>query len=264
MRRTFALLLMVCLFVLPGGNFAKAEPVDRQQYIFDYAELLTPQEREQLQSLASKLGAERETAFLIVTLKGTGHLDISEYIDEFYDNGAPGYDKPHGNTAMLTIDLMEKEVELTGFKKAEDYLDNDRMDQIRRKITPHLKEARYYESFSTFITTSHKYMGYEPGVDPENILFKWWFQVSVAIGVAGAVVFLMAYHSGGRVTVNQQTYLDGQRSRVVDQSDRYVRQTVTKRKKPSSNSRSSGGGGGGGSGRVTPGGHSRSSSRGKF
>jgi uncharacterized protein len=68
----------------------------------------------------------------------------------------------------------------------------------------------------------------------------------------------MAYRAGGRVTVNARTYMDSQRSKVVDQYDNFVRQTVTKQKKPSNNTNSGGGGG------VTRGGHSHSGSRGKF
>ncbi|UTW70336.1 hypothetical protein KHA80_07350 [Anaerobacillus sp. HL2] len=35
-------------------------------------------------------------------------------------------------------------------------LDNQRLDQIRSKITPDLSNGNYYKAFSAFITTSHK------------------------------------------------------------------------------------------------------------
>lgn len=259
-RIFISFVFLSALFSFPGW-IAKAEPVDRSQYIFDYANLLTNEERAALQSLASELGAERETAFLIITLNGTGRPNIEDYVNEFYDRGAPGYDRPHGNTAILTIDLLEKDVDLGGFKKAEVYLDDQRLDLIRERITPALTEGRYFEAFSDFIATAHDYMRYKPGVNPENILFQWWFQIAISIGLAAIIVFMMAYRSGGRVTINARTYLDSQRSRVIDRSDRYVRKSVTRQRKPSSNRSSSGGGGGGG---MTRGGHSRSGSRGKF
>ena len=40
----------------------------------------------------------------------------------------------------------------------------------------------------------------------------------------------MAYHSGGRVTVNHRTYEDKSTSGVVKQYDRYLRTTVTNAK----------------------------------
>jgi uncharacterized protein len=70
---------------------------------------------------------------------------------------------------------------------------------------------------------------------------------------------MMAYRSGGRVTVNAQTYMDANRSQVLDRYDNFVNQTVTRTKIQKNTS--TGGGGGGG---MTGGGRSHSGSRGKF
>ena len=48
--------------------------------------------------------------------------------------------------------------------------------------------------------------GIRPGVDPENLLFQTWFQLTISCIIGGVVVGMMAYHSGGRVTVNHRTY----------------------------------------------------------
>ncbi|MNE72309.1 hypothetical protein D3C80_1682370 [compost metagenome] len=104
-------------------------------------------------------------------------------------------------------------------------------------------------------------MGFEPGVNPDNILFNIWFQLGGALAIGGIVVGMMAYRSGGRVTVNRRTYEDASTSGIVDHQDRYIRTTVTKTKIEKSSGGGSGGGGGGG---VTSGGHSHSGSRGKF
>ena len=102
-------------------------------------------------------------------------------------------------------------------------------------------------------------MGFKPGVNPDNILFNIWFQLGGALVIGGIVVGLMAYRSGGRVTVNSHTYEDASTSGIVDRQDQYIRTTVTKRKIEKSSGSSSGGGGG-----ITGGGHSHSGSRGKF
>ncbi|WP_246197238.1 TPM domain-containing protein [Cytobacillus depressus] len=255
-NRSHLFFIAVLLFLLPWGTQARAE----SQYIYDFAKLLTKEEVAELQSLASELGMERNTAFIIITANGTGGKDIVQYVEDFYDEHAPGYDQPHGNTAILMIDMQERDVYLAGFKKAEDYLDSGRLDQIRHKITPALSEGQYFQAFSAFIHTSYDYMGYEPGVNPENLLFKWWFQLAASLGIAGIIVTFMAYRSGGRVTVNAGTYMNSHQSRVLNKYDHFIRQTVTRQKKPSSNS----GGGGGGGGGISSGGHSHSGSRGKF
>ena len=177
---------------------------------------------------------------------------------DFYDDQAPGYDKPHGNTAMLTIDFEERDVFLSGFKLAKEYLDDDRLETIRLDITPDLTDVYYYEAFSDFMYAAHAYMGYLPGeVNPNSIFFQWWFQLAVSVVVAGVVVLIMVARSGGVVTVNGSTYIDDTQSGVVKRRDNYIRTTVTKQKKPDDSNNSSGGG-------TTSGGHSYSGSGGKF
>lgn len=257
-KKLSLLFFSALIILLPWEMNGHAEVSHQKQFVYDGAQLLTADEVVELEALSRNLGADRDTAFIILTLNGTEGKDIVQYVGDFYDEQAPGYNQPHGNTAILTIDMQERDVYLAGFKKAEEYLDDRRLDQIRNKITPALSEGQYFQAFSAFINMSHDYMGFEPGVNPENILFKWWFQLLVSIIFSGIIVTLMAYRSGGRVTVSDKTYMDSLNSGIIDKHDRYVRKTVTKRKKPSDTNKNGGGGG------ITGGGHSHSGSRGKF
>lgn len=260
-KRGFLCILLLVLFVgvWAGGSAVYAKTYSASFAVYDHADLLTNEEEAKLASLSAELGAERQTQFVVITLDGAGK-DIVKYVQDFYDAEAPGYDKPHGNAAIIAIDLAVRDVYLAGFGTAEAYLDSGRLDRVRSQITPELSAGNYAQAFADFITISHRYMGYKPGVNPDNLLFKWWFQVAVSLIVAGVVVGIMAYNSGGRVTVNSRTYMDGQRSKVLGGHDRFIRQTVTKTKIP----KSGGGSGGGGGGGITGGGFSHSGSRGKF
>lgn len=238
----------VLFLLLPFHSIASAQSSNQKQFIYDYANVLSSEEKLQLESLSSRLSEERNTAFLIITLNGTGNQDIVEYMKDFYDDQAPGYNKKHGNTAMLLIDLQERDVFLSAFKKGKLYLGNNRLTKIRETITPDLSAGNYYDAFNSYLNLSHEYMGYEP----DNIFFKWWFQLIVSMIVAGIIVTIMAYRSGGKVTVSAKDYLNSGESSVIEQRDQYVRTTVTKVKKPSNK------------GGKTGGGHSFSGSRGKF
>ncbi len=245
----------MCLLV--GGIVAQAQSTNQTQYIYDDAGVLTEEEEEQLEALASKLSAERNTAFIIVTVNGTDGKSIEQYMGDFYDKQAPGYDKPHGNTAMLTIDFQERDVYLSGFMLAKEYLNNDRLETIRLDITQDLTDGYYYDAFSDFIYSAHEYMGYAPGeVNPNSFFFQWWFQLAVSLVIAAIVVIIMVSRSGGVVTVNGSTYIDNNQSGVVKRQDNYVRTTVTKQKKPDDSNKSGGG--------MTGGGRSYSGSGGKF
>ena len=261
------LTLSIIILLIPFISNVSEAAVEKKQRIYDYGDLLNSSEVEELEELAEKYSTKRETDFVILTTDNTKGKDVVKYTEDFYDKKGLGYDKSCGNCAILTIDMEHREVYLTGFYKGEEYLDDYRLDEIRYKITPDLSDGNYYEAFHTFIKTSYKYMGIKPGVDPNNILFNNWFQLIISLIIAGVAVGIMAYNSGGKVTVNQGTYQDYNTSRVRNRKDNYIRTTVTKRRKPSSDDNNHKGGMGkigGGGGGVTSGGHSHSGSRGSF
>lgn len=254
---------LLLLFLLAVAVFPPSAALAEKTLIYDHAGLLTAEQEAALAERAHALGARRETDFLIITLNGTGGKDIVEYVADFYDETAPGYDQPHGNAAILAIDLRERDVFLAGFKKAEIRLDDGRLDKIRMKITPYLSNGQYFEAFTRYLELAHDYIGFRPGVNPDSVFFKTWFQLAFSLGLAAVIVGLMAYRSGGRVTINAHTYMDKGRSRIVSRSDVFVNKKVTRRKIERSSSGGGGGFGGGGGG-VTRGGHTFSGSRGKF
>lgn len=254
--------MAVFFLFLPCAFTTAAADSPAKQRIYDYAGLLSESEVKELEALAEKYGEKRNTDFIILTTNNEENKDTKEFTQDFYDEQAPGYDRPHGNTAILTLDMKKRNVYVAGFYKAKKYLDDDRADLVRKKITPELSDGNYYKAFDSFIKISSKYMGFRPGVNPDNIFFNIWFQIVASIGIAGAVVGAMAYQSGGKVTVNARTYHDIENTRVNHKRDQYIRTTTTKRRKPSN--KSSGGGFSGGGGGVTRGGHSHSGSIGKF
>ena len=253
---------MIIFIVVSSMALGESSPKER---IYDFANLLTKEEKMELEKITDKYSSKRETDFIILTISDLMGKDIVDYMEDFYDEKGLGYDKSHGNTAILTIDIKNRDIYLAGYYKAEKYLDDYRLDIIRDKISPDLSKGNYYDGFYSFIKTSYKYMGIRPGVNPENILFKFWFQVIVSLGIAGISVGVMTYNTGGRTTVNAGTYQDNTNSKIISRRDTYLRTDVTKRKKPSNNNNSGGGSSrGGSSGGVSRGGHSHSGSRGKF
>ena len=251
------LFFLAAYLIVPAGMATAAEV---KPLIFDEAGLLSKEERDELNALANEYGAKRETDFIILTADSAPNNDFELMTENFYDEYAPGYDKPHGNTVILTIVLSSRDVHLEGYYKGEEYLDSGRLDKIRNKITSDISSGDYKQAFEQYIKTAHRYMGYEPGVNPDNILFNIWFQLGSAVAIGGIAVGVMAYRSGGRVTVNRRTYEDASTSGILEHEDRYIRTTTTKRKIE----RNTGGGSGGGGGGVSRGGHSHSSSSGKF
>lgn len=265
-KRLVAIAVFLLLLVSFSGGFlgaagiASAAGGAEKPLIYDEAGLLSEADIVALTQMARSYGAERETDIIVYTTNNPEGEDVVKLTEDFYDERAPGYDKAHGNTVMLTLDMMNRDIYLAGFYKAEDYLDDGRLDKIRNHITPMLSSGDYRQAFEEYILTAHRYMGFKPGVNPDNILFDGWFQFGAALVVGGIAVGVMAYRSGGRVTVSGATYEDRGKSGILGRQDQYLRTTVTKTKIQKSSSGGSGGGGGG----RTGGGHSHSGSRGSF
>lgn len=258
-RTIVAILFFVAVYLAIPMGITVAE-AEMKTLIYDEAGLLNQDEYHELNLLANKYGTERETNIIIYTSNNDANMDVMEMTEDFYDKQVSGPDKLQVNAAILTMDMRNRDFYLAGFYKGKKYLDDGRLDKINSKITPDLSNGDYKLAFEKYIKTTYKYMGFEPGVNPDNILFNGWFQLAVSLGVGGIIVTMMAYRSGGRVTVNRQTYEDASTSGILDSQDQYMRTTTTKRKIEKNNGGGSGGGGGG----TSKGGHSHSGSRGSF
>ncbi|WP_036698736.1 TPM domain-containing protein [Paenibacillus taiwanensis] len=257
----FAVLFLIVTTLVAPLQLAAGEAasIHNKQLIYDEAGLLSQEAYNELNALANQYGVENETDIIIVTVNNESAIDVKRMTQGFYDEHAPGYDKPHGNAVILTLDMHARELYLAGFYKAKLYLDDKRLDRIRDQIAPDLTAGNYKQAFETYIQTAHEYMGFKPGVNPDNPFYKVWVQLGISVLIGGIIVTAMVYRSGGRVTVNARTYEDAASSGIIDNEDTYLHTNTTKRKIEKSSSGGSSGGGG-----TTSGGHSHSGSRGSF
>ncbi|MBE0340267.1 TPM domain-containing protein [Paenibacillus sp. 28ISP30-2] len=263
MKRVGAILAILVFFAaflaVPMEVKGEAATTEWKSLIYDEAGLLNQTEYDELNTMANQYGAERETDIIIFTSSNPDNMDVMKMTQDFYDDHGPGYDRSHGNAVILTMDMRNREIYLAGFYKAERYLDDDRLDKIRDEISPYLTSGNYELAFQKYIFSAHRYLGIRPGVNPDSIFYSIAFQLVVSLVLAGIIVGKMVSNSGGRVTVNRQTYEDAGNSGILEHRDQYLHTTTTKRKieKSSSSSGSSGGG-------TTSGSHSHSGSRGSF
>ncbi|MBC8080153.1 MAG: TPM domain-containing protein, partial [Gorillibacterium sp.] len=184
----FIIFLAVFLTVSMDKTVWATAATELKPLVYDEAGLLSQEEYDRLNLMANEYGAKRETDIVIYTSNNTESMDVMKMTEDFYDEHAPGYDKSHGNAVILTMDMKNREVYLAGFYKAKEYLDDGRLDKIRTKITPYLTNGDYELAFEKYIKTAHKYMGFRPGANPDNIFFNGWFQLAVSLGIAGIIV----------------------------------------------------------------------------
>ncbi|MDD6208545.1 MAG: TPM domain-containing protein [Clostridiales bacterium] len=279
--RVMTLLLMACLLLGTLFPAAMADAEEKtSQAVYDDAGLFTEEQKASLESYAKKYGEKAKVSYYIVTKNVYLKNDFSGYLgniesytenlsERFYDEVA----KADGNedAVILTIvieydsftigkkvdpdDHTDRYADVSGQGYGKERLDDNRAQMVFNKIKPQLSRDDYEQAAEKMMQVSYQYMKFRPGIDPSLFIFRLWFQILLALIVGGVVVGMMVYHSGGKITVNDRTYLDTSTSRILARRDTYLRTTVTKTKKESSSSGGGGGGHSGGGGGSHGGGH---------
>ena len=254
--RAFSTLLLTLIL---SATVAAGVSAQTDQHIYDNANLLTEQERVELEQFAANYSRESEVDFLFLTTTSTEGQAISAYMGDFFDGWAD--DNNQENAVLMTIDMGSREVFLAGFGTADARLDDQRIERVLDRIMPDMAAGDYSGAFEEAVTTSSRYMEFRPGVNPDSLFFNNWLHILLALVVGGAVVGTMAFTMGGRVTTSSRTYFDENNTQVKSRRDRFRNKTVTRRKVPQNNTKGGGGFGGGG---MTGGGRSFSGGGRKF
>lgn len=279
----FTLFLIALCVMLASLTVVPATAAETLQYVYDNDNLLTTDEQEALRELCQTKGEEAGIDIILLTERLSSSSAEKTYMEEFYDEYyEAGLLKT--DTAMILINMELRNVYIQGYGLCEFYINNDRIEYILDDIVPYLSDAYYYDALELFIDEVVYYMGQDKGVSFEyedgqdygeayggesdyyevsltpaqairSVPFGLIALISCAIG--GISLAIMASGSGGKVTINNRSYLDNAHSGLTASRDDYIRTTVTKRRKPqetssSSGPRSSGGGG------ISSGGHSHS------
>ena len=243
------LLILNCILTFSVAHAADSEDVDR---VYDYASSLNDSEENDLETLAEEYYQKTGNNYLIVTTTTLSEYEYKQsssserncelYSESFYNSFVSTYGKSYKNCAILTVDLSKNRyADISGQNELKTKLDNERCTLAFEKIKSNLSDGDYYDACEKYMKTVNRYQQITPGINPDSIFLKIWFQFLLALVIGGVIIAIMIYQSGGKMTVSSQTYLDSQRSKTVNKHDRYTH-TRTTRTKRSNNSNKSGGG----------------------
>lgn len=246
--------LALFLFIFLPKHYASAsEDVIR---VWDHGNCFSPTEYEQLEDLAEKYSTDSSYEFLIVTTTSRTEYDYSQsssaeencknYAAAFYKNYVNTYPElSQKGACVLVLDLSENRyasIQAFGKLKGSGLLKQSRCQTIIDKITKDFHSDNWYEGCDTYLDTASRYVKIKFGIDPESIFLKLWFQLLLALVVGILIVLFNAINMGGKMTVNDRTYLDDSRSRLIGKHDHYIRTSVTKTKRSSDNDSGNSGG----------------------
>lgn len=255
--------LALVLFIFLPKHYASAS--EDVSHVWDYGNCFSESEYEQLEELAEQYSKDSFYDFFIVTTTSrteydythstSAEEDCKNYAYAFYqkckDNS---FNLSKEGACVLVLDISEHRyafIQTFGPLKESGLLKESRRESIIDKITEEFGSDNWYEGCKTYLDTASRYIKIKPAMNPESIFLKLWFQLLLAAIIGFLIVLCNAIHMGGKMTVNDRTYLDESRSRLVGKHDHYIRTSVTKTKRSSDNdsgNSSSGGGDSGGSG----------------
>ncbi len=253
-------LIIFSILIFSTPRAVAATETDSYTQVYDDASLLSTDEWEDLNQMCIDYGDEVGINIYILTHNDSSSTYPEEYIEEF------DMQFPPSDSVYFLYDLNRNEIFIEGYGLAETYIHSKRIDKIFDYMVDDLKAGYYYDAFKTYIEMSSSYMlddselNYDHNYDynydslPDDSYYDYdqvtekpfhniWVQLAISLGIGFVAVLIMAYNSGGKMTVKGQDYLDQSRPGLIGKRDTYLRTRTTRVRKPKQNTSSSSRGG---------------------
>lgn len=241
----FVLQLVRSAKAVRGNDQASAERV------YDYADVLTDEEEQRLRTHIAECEQEYHIDLVLVTInqdvESQGYWDtvMRDMADDFYDQNNYGYNKVHGDGALLLENWYEDEngsqqgnwLSTCGIVESRFSMqDIDRvLNEVNRKV-----ETDPCEAYLAYVDTTCRLVK----ANAVTMRIPWLFVVVAPVLVAVIFVVVHLKQTPAKDTVAANAYVAGGNPKVKVKQDEFLRKNVVARRIETS----SGGGGGSSSG----------------
>lgn len=259
-------------------NVLKTPAVDASEKIYDYSDLLTDEEEQQIKERIDSFIETTNMDMVIVTDSFTYSLDSEneDYAADFYDYNDFGMDFENTSGVLFfrNANPTDPYYDVYTFGNAQLYFNQTRYDIILDSIYTDIHEGRYKEGFDRFIDETEKYiLSGKPKelenyyVDKEGYLQRYpqtyhipWLGTSVVSTIITAIIMLILIKKNKMVKKQYQAeqYLSKESINITNRKDIFIRSHTTSYTESSSSG--SGGGSSSHSG-SSGGGHSSGGGR---
>lgn len=252
------LLLGTVLYNAAQNNLPRPNKEASGERVYDYAGVLTDREEADLRAAIARAEKRSHADIIIVTVNAPMGRSDSEWernmmncADDFYDNGKYGWNRAHGDGALLLdnwyedADGSQKGSWLSTSGKMEDIIGWQEEDQVLDEMYEYIDSSPYRAYLAAvrrlrdFGRHGATLRGY--GEDSGSPYIFGVFMISTI--VAGCYLLANFIQTKAKNTTLASTYVEGGVPILRSRSDDFIRKSVTKHRIESS----SGGGGGGGS-----------------
>lgn len=135
-------------------NRAKLIPfIDSNELIYDFSNLLTDDDFEQLQKKIQKVSKNKKFTIVVVTTDDIKGLSKEDYADDFYD-----YNNFKLDGVLLLIDMSDRYVYISTSGEGQLVIDDERIELILDEVAPKLTSGDYSYAIATFIDQIENYL----------------------------------------------------------------------------------------------------------
>lgn len=219
-----------------------------EERVYDYAEVLTEQEENDLRSYIEECEARAGMDIVLVTIREDMEADgqwweqsMMEYADDFYDRGNYGYNAVHGDGVLLLDNWYEGQAGswLSTCGKAIEPFGNRQIDRVLDAVSEYVEENPYrayraYVKEVAAVITGGSISSQIP----------WGGVILLPVFIVIIYVMVHLQQTKVRDTTAPSTYIKDNKLEMHDMRDAFIRKNVVTRHIPRNTGGSSGGGGG--------------------
>ncbi len=232
-------------------NILNTPAVDASEKVYDFADLLTISEEEQVYNQVQQFINKANLDLAIVTISDNNKFSAMEYADDFYDYNNFGLEEEHSGVLFL-IDMDTREIYISTTGRALSIYNDFRISRILDAIYQEFSNKNYLNGITKFVTIIESYdtMGLPSNKDSKYIIdadgtvsrrFPWLIILGIPLAITVIVVGSLIYKNKlVRVATSSREYLDKDSLRIKTVSDRLISTNTTS--VPISTTSSSGGG----------------------
>lgn len=201
-------------------NILNTPKVNENEKIYDFADLFTDIEEDELFEKVSDYINEHDMDMVIVKINDNNKYNAKEYAEDFYDYNYFGKGDTYDGILFL-IDMDTREIYVNTTGEAMLYYDDARIEGLLDAAYVYMTSAEYYQATRAFITRALNYanQGYSSSADDyyidengdlkEKKKINWFITLGGSIAISSIVVYIfISKHKGIKIATEADNYLD--------------------------------------------------------
>ncbi len=238
--------LLLCILAAMSAAPGVSGEVDPSQDIYDYADILTDAEEEELAAVARAQRGKNGISYGILTVKDTGGKSPMAYADDFFDQNLLGVGEGYDGVLLL-IDMGGRNIWISTHGKAITELTDRELDSIIGNVSAFLGKGMYKMAGFAFLSSADS-LGTpaKPLTTGEKMFAGSLFGViaGIIIGGIAALIQLVRHFLARSRQPSAEQYMPAGSSNIQDLGTAFVRSYVTSTPIPRSSSKGGRSGGG--------------------